>query len=204
MPLLARMLPKVSRVMAVYSALCPGVSSTRWSLTIFSGARRRWPGRSSGAAGERGRRRRFRSGAARNAFAAPNRPGFGPVQDGPQISEAVLDRRAGDRDPQPRVQVAEGRGLHAARVLDVLRLVGHNQVEGDPAELVHVTQECSVAGAGRCRRPGGRSGRGPAPWWRRTGTLGANLAISRSQLVEQGRRRTPRSRDPPTGAGGTR
>src|SRR5208283_1540237 len=54
--------------------------------------------------------------------------------------------RAGDRDPQPRVQVPEGCGLHAARVLDILRLVGHDQVEGDPAELVHVTQECSVAG----------------------------------------------------------
>src|SRR5450755_654061 len=48
----------------------------------------------------------------------PEQARVGPVQDGPQISKAVLDRRAGDRDTQPRVQLAEGRGLHAARVLD--------------------------------------------------------------------------------------
>ena len=61
------------------------------------------------------------------------------LHDRPQLAQAVLDRRAGERDAELRAQGADGRGLLGGRVLDVLRLVEHH------ASPLHLVQHLLVA-----------------------------------------------------------
>ena len=92
-------------------------------LSVFS--RRRMYGRTSSRSGAYGlcgcvesrlRERRERLAGAEQA-------GVDEVEDRPEIAEAVLDRRAGERDARPRVDLLGGARLLGAGVLDRLRLV---------------------------------------------------------------------------------
>ena len=64
--------------------------------------------------------------------------GVDDVHQRPQLAEAVLDRRAGHRQPSPCGQPAERARPLRVRVLDVLRLVEQQAVPGDRGEEVDV------------------------------------------------------------------
>ena len=76
------------------------------------------------------------------------------VEDRPEIAEAVLDRRAGQRDARLRLQRLGRPGLPGARVLDRLRLVEDGQAPVDLGEHGQAQQR-AVAGdrPGRARPP---------------------------------------------------
>ena len=66
------------------------------------------------------------------------------VEDRPEIAEPVLDRRAGERDARPRVDLLGGARLFGAGILDRLRFVQHGEVPRRGEQRGHAQQR-SVA-----------------------------------------------------------
>ncbi len=152
-------------------------------------------GLAAGAAGTAGHQRasravasasRYRStGTAtsrRNAVQRAEQPGRRPVEDGPQLRQPVLHRRAGQRDPgrRPATSAAPGRSATAgsSRAVPRRRPPGPTRPRRASRRSWRTTPyvvstTSSAARSSRCRS---------APWYRRTGTPGANRASSRSQV----------------------
>ncbi len=72
--------------------------------------------------------------------------GVGPVQDRPEIAEAVLDRRAGERQAGAGLQATQLLGGLRRGILDGLGLVDDDLAPFELAELVHVAQRRAVGG----------------------------------------------------------
>ncbi len=113
--------------------------------------------------------------------------GVQEVEDGLQLGEAVLDRRARERGAARGPQRPHGARLGGRRVLDVLRLVEREVLP------VHLREERPVAVGERVGRdeevdvreraarnasPLARSG----PWWTATLSVGAKRAASETQF----------------------
>ena len=118
--------------------------------------------------------------------AGPEQPRGGPVEDRPQLGQVVLDGGAGQRHPAPRLDGAEVAGGRGRGVLDVLRLVGDDQVPRDgrqgPASDWCRAASCRRWSARTRHRGSCRASEREVPWKRRTATPGANRRISVSQL----------------------
>ena len=67
-------------------------------------------------------------GEARELFGGAEQAGVDEVEDGPEVPEPILDRRAGQRDPRVRVKLLGGPRLPCARILDGLRFVQYRQM----------------------------------------------------------------------------
>ena len=101
----------------------------------------------------------------------------GEVEDRPQVAEAVLDRRAGERQPGAGRDAAQLLGGLAGRVLDGLRLVEHDAVPRALGQRVDVADRGAVGGdddvgAGDL----GLAARRPSPATRRGGRRPAGRA----------------------------
>ena len=77
-------------------------------------------------------------------LARPEHARVDPVEDRPQLRQAVLHRRAGEGDALAGAQLAHGAGRSGGRVLDELRLVEHDGRPGDLGEDVEVAGEQAV------------------------------------------------------------
>ena len=113
--------------------------------------------------------------------ARAEQPGRRPVEDRPQLGQVVLHRGAGQRDPAPRLDGAQVAGGRGGGVLDVLRLVGDDEVPRDRRRGLRGRAAWCRRSSARSRRRGPPRSR-PVPWKRRTATPGANRWISFSQL----------------------
>ena len=72
-------------------------------------------------------------------------PRIEELEERPELAQVVLDRRAREREALAGVEQPTGLGDLTGGVLDRLRLVEHDQVPLDLAELEHVaTQQCVV------------------------------------------------------------
>ena len=121
-----------------------------------------------------------RAKAGAKALRAAEKAGHQEVEQAPQLAQVVLHRRARQREPLARIERGDHlRGL-GARVLDVLRLVEHDDVpaSAEPACAVALQQrvgrddEVAVLGEGaalargavpHARAQGGREAGGLAP-----------------------------------------
>ncbi len=114
--------------------------------------------------------------------------GVGEVEDGPQVAEAVLDRRAGEGDAGAGRDAAQLLGGLVGRVLDGLRLVEHDPAPGDGGQGLDVADRGAVGGdddvgAGdRVGRARGAAARGWRRGARRTSRPGVKRAASAAQL----------------------
>ena len=77
--------------------------------------------------------------------AGTDEAGVGEVEDGPEVAEAVLDRRAGERTREWRDAAQLLRGL-AGGVLDRLRLVEHHARPVDAGDGLDVAHRGAVGG----------------------------------------------------------
>jgi hypothetical protein len=115
----------------------------------------------------------------------------------PQLAEVVFDGRAGQAEPVAGIEFAGGLRDLGVRVLDVLRLVEHDQVEGVEAEFFDVAVEQGVGcedevGVGDRAVVFARSG----PLSTSTRRSGVNLRPRRASWDDRGggddQRRAPR------------
>ena len=121
----------------------------------------------------------------RNALRLPSSPGVAQsriAQSSVSSFSTGVPVRATRAALGIRAQRAGGR---RAGVLDVLGLVGDDQVPGDRRPGPRASTPHGAVGREHERRgrpDRGRRGRGADPWNRRTGSPGANRSISASQL----------------------
>ena len=84
--------------------------------------------------------------AVPEALPAAEHPGVDGVEDGPQVGQPVLDRRAGQGQLLAGPQGAQGLGRVGGRVLDELGLVGDDGRPVDGAEVLDVARQQPVGG----------------------------------------------------------
>ena len=72
--------------------------------------------------------------------------GIDEVEDGPEVGQPILHRRAGQREAVPGWQLEHGAGLVGLGVLDVLRLVEHHAVPVDAGEQLLVAPHQGIGG----------------------------------------------------------
>ena len=88
---------------------------------------------------------------------AAEEPRHEEVEDAPQLREAILHRRAREREPQTGAQAIHGAGGLGGVVLDVLGLVEHHQAPFDTRELRAIDAHAVVGGHDHARDIGARS-----------------------------------------------
>jgi hypothetical protein len=105
------------------------------------------------------------------------------VEQRPEFAQVVFQRRAGQAQAVPRVQLARGLGGLGPGVLDVLRLVEDQQVVLLFAELLGVArQQRIVVRIRSCSAIRAKSRRRPAPCRASTRNCGVKRSASSSQL----------------------
>ena len=122
-----------------------------------------------------------------NAGPGADEARVGEVEDGPEVAEAVLDRRAGEGDADAGRDAAQLLGGLVGRVLDGLRLVEHDAVPLALGERLDVADRGAVGGdddVGLGDLVVELVGRWPAtaPWCTTTRSSGVNRAASAAQL----------------------
>ena len=88
---------------------------------------------------------------------AAEEPRHEEVEDAPELREAVLHRRAREREPQTGAQTLHGASGLGGVVLDVLGLVEHHQAPFDTRELRAIDAHAVVGGHDHARDIGARS-----------------------------------------------
>ena len=106
---------------------------------------------------------RIRRGRRREGRRRAEHAGIQKVEQAPQLSEMILDRRATEREPVRGLEEPRRLGRAGARVLDRLRLVENRVVERDflesPMSLRSVPYVVRMMSCSRDARRGRRAGR---------------------------------------------
>ena len=85
-----------------------------------------------------------RAEALGEALPVPEQAGHQEGELGPELLQVVLDRRAGEAEAMPRVELADRLGGLGIGALDHLRLIQHDDVPGQWAHDLDVAREHGV------------------------------------------------------------
>ena len=122
--------------------------------------------------------------AFREVVLGAEKPGQQEVELRPQLAEMILERRAGQTQPMPRLQAADVARRLGRRVLDVLRLVEDQQVVVVRDERLpdRATAARKSSGSGRARRSARSAPCAAGPCRSSTFRSGAKRRASSRQL----------------------